>query len=227
VKPLNRKDVQSGGQPRVLIVTAVEAEREAVLCGLKDDPRFSVIAAGVGPAEAAVRTALALSAEPFGLVVCTGIAGGFAGRADVGTLVVADEIIAADLGAETPDGFLTLDELGFGSSRASVDRDRAARWADSLRKADLPVTVGHVLTVSTVTGTAESAERLVRRYPGAAAEAMEGFGVALAARTFGVPVLELRAVSNPVGPRDKSLWKMAEALERLTQASAVIREMTG
>ncbi|WP_124727039.1 futalosine hydrolase [Staphylospora marina] len=224
---MNRQDMQSDGQPRVLIVTAVDAEREAVLRGLEDDPRFSVIAAGVGPAEAAVRTTLALSVESFDLVVCMGIAGGFAGRAEVGTLVMADEIIAADLGAETPDGFLSLDELGFGSSRIPVDRDRAGRWTEALRKAGLPVTMGQVLTVSTVTGTAESADRLVRRNPNAVAEAMEGFGVALAARAFGVPALELRSVSNPVGPRDKSLWKMAEALEKLTQASAVIREMTG
>ena len=41
---------------------------------------------------------------------------------------------------------------------------------------------------------------------------MEGFGVAEAAAAHGVPVLELRAVSNPVGPRDRAAWRIGDAL---------------
>ncbi|PPS69089.1 Futalosine hydrolase [Streptomyces sp. MH60] len=47
---------------------------------------------------------------------------------------------------------------------------------------------------------------------------MEGFGVAEAAAAHGVPVLELRAVSNPVGPRDRAAWRIGEALAALTDA---------
>jgi futalosine hydrolase len=79
-----------------------------------------------------------------------------------------------------------------------------------------------VLTVSTATGTAETAAARAARIPGAAAEAMEGFGVAAAARLFGVPVLEIRAVSNRVGPRDRSAWRVEEALTALARASAVL-----
>ncbi|HBU80771.1 MAG TPA: futalosine hydrolase, partial [Paenibacillus sp.] len=47
---------------RVLIVTAVDAEKEAVLRGLGDQAaHFDVIAAGVGPASAAAGTAAALA----------------------------------------------------------------------------------------------------------------------------------------------------------------------
>jgi len=40
--------------------------------------------------------------------------------------------------------------------------------------------------------------------------------VALAARQAGVRFGELRAVSNPVGPRDRAGWRLAEALTALT-----------
>ncbi|NEC28318.1 futalosine hydrolase, partial [Streptomyces sp. SID8111] len=73
------------------------------------------------------------------------------------------------------------------------------------------------LTVSTVTGTAARAEALRARHPRALAEAMEGFGVAEAAAAQGVPVLEVRAVSNPVGPRDRAAWRIGEALTALTE----------
>lgn len=58
----------------------------------------------------------ALHANTYDLVINAGIAGGFPDRAEVGSLVIAEEIVCADLGAESPEGFLSLDELGFGSS---------------------------------------------------------------------------------------------------------------
>ncbi|MFE7122322.1 hypothetical protein ACFU99_43555, partial [Streptomyces sp. NPDC057654] len=77
---------------------------------------------------------------------------------------------------------------------------------------------GAVLTVSTATGSAERAAELAARHPGALAEAMEGFGVAEAAAAHGVPALEIRAVSNPVGPRDRAAWRIGEALDVLRLA---------
>ncbi|MGN8768432.1 futalosine hydrolase [Paenibacillus barengoltzii] len=216
---------------KILIMTAVDAEQQAVLRGLDGYEGADVQLAGVGPASAAASTATALARAgqtadgPYSLVLSAGIGGGFAEVAGVGSLVVASEIIAADLGAETPDGFAGVDELGFGSPRIAVADELAARWAAALREAGLPVHHGPILTLSTVTGTAETAQRLAKRYPGAGAEAMEGFGVAEAARQFGVPVLELRAISNAVGPRQRELWKIGDALQALEQACAKLPEV--
>jgi futalosine hydrolase len=99
------------------------------------------------------------------------------------------------------------------------------RVAEALRGAGLAVTTGPVLTVSTVTGTAATAAELAARVPGAAAEAMEGFGVATAAHDRGVPILEIRAISNPVGPRDRAAWRINEALDALEAASSVLLEV--
>lgn len=216
---------------KILIMTAVDAEQQAVLRGLDGYEGADVQLAGVGPASAAASTATALARAvqtadgPYSLVLSAGIGGGFAEVAGVGSLVVASKIIAADLGAETPDGFAGVDELGFGSPRIAVADELAARWAAALREAGLPVHHGPILTLSTVTGTAETAQRLAKRYPGAGAEAMEGFGVAEAARQFGVPVLELRAISNAVGPRQRELWKIGDALQALEQACAKLPEV--
>ncbi|WP_426450268.1 futalosine hydrolase [Paenibacillus sp. S-38] len=210
---------------RVLIITAVDAERDAVLRGLGGSGRFEVIAAGVGPAAAAAGTAAALAAGGFRLVISAGIGGGFAGRAAVGSIVAATAVVAADLGAETPEGFRSVDELGFGSSRLAVDSTRTARFAEALAAAGLPSVSGPVLTVSTVTGSAATAEALIARVPGAAAEAMEGFGVATAAAQYGLPVMEVRAISNAVGPRDRAAWRIPEALKALESASTLFVEV--
>ncbi|MBW7476101.1 futalosine hydrolase [Paenibacillus oenotherae] len=209
---------------RVLVITAVEAERDAVVRGLRGAAGFDVVAAGVGTARAAAGTAAALAAGGYRLVISAGIGGGFEGRAAVGTVVVASKVIAADLGAETPEGFLSLDELGFGSSCIAVDVTLADTVAAALKQAGLPASTGAVLTVSTVTGTGETASELIRRNPDAAAEAMEGYGAAVAAKRLGLPFLELRTISNAVGPRDRSAWRIKEALEVLEAASAALRE---
>ncbi|MBB6023482.1 futalosine hydrolase [Paenibacillus sp. JGP012] len=258
----------SDSSSRVLIVTAVDAEKDAILRGLGGHAadHFDVIAAGVGPASAAAGTAAALafasaaasahklaqgSAAPeesdaaqasaaswpgpaggtgngspaYRLVISAGIGGGFPGRAPVGSLVVADAMVAADLGSQTPDGFLSVDELGFGSSRVAADAELAARLRHELQRAGLAVSGGTSVTVSTATGTAETAAELLRRVPDAAAEGMEGFGVATAAQQFGLPVLELRGISNAVGPRDRDAWRIKDALDALQAASSILREV--
>lgn len=178
---------------------------------------WDLLAAGVGPALAAASTAAALTAaalagRPYDLVVSAGIGGGFAPGAPLGSLVVADAITVADLGAQTADGFLPVTELGFGTitHRPPESLVRVVSEATGAR-------TGTILTVSTVTGTAERAAALRARHPGALAEGMEGFGVAEAAAAHGVPVLELRAVSNPVGPRDRAAWRIGDALDALTE----------
>jgi len=210
---------------RVLIVTAVPAERDAVLRGLRGDPKFEVLVVGVGSVVAAVNTARALATAEYSLVISAGIGGGFPGRAEVGSLVVANKIVVADLGAETSEGFRSVDELGFGFTQIQIDAIQADRVTRALQEAKLPVNTGPVLTVSTITGTAVRAIELAARIPGATAEAMEGYGVGVAALDRGLPVLEIRAISNMVGPRDRPLWRIKEALDVLEAASAVLTEV--
>lgn len=242
---------------RVLVVTAVTAEADAVSAGLgaavgrglpggytvASHPYADVLAAGVGPGAAASGTATALAAAevasasygsgphdsgpngatrygatphdsaPYDLVVSAGIGGGFQQLAPLGSLVVADAIVAADLGAETPEGFLPVDELGFGRTVHHPPPELSARIAHLLGAVHAPV-----LTVSTVTGSGARGAELTARHPRAAAEAMEGFGVAEAAAAYALPVLEIRAVSNAVGPRDRSAWRIGAALDALRVA---------
>ncbi|MHB8075737.1 futalosine hydrolase [Desulfosporosinus fructosivorans] len=210
---------------RILIMTAVSVERDAVLRGLHSDSRFDVLLAGVGSVAAAVNTTKALATSEYSLVISAGIGGGFPGRAEVGSLVLANDIMVADLGAETSEGFRSVDDLGFGCSHIQIDASIVERVTRAMLVAGLPVITGPVLTVSTVTGTAERAVELATRIPGATAEAMEGFGVGFAALDRGLPVLELRAISNMVGPRDRSTWRIKDALDVLEVASSVLTEV--
>lgn len=176
---------------------------------------LDVIVTGVGPvaAAAAVARALAAASRP---VVNLGVAGTLVPGA---ALLVGTRAVAAGLGAEGPDGEpLTLARLGMGSD--AVDADPALLAA---ARAALPeATAGELLTVWTATGSTRTARALAARHPGAVGEAMEGYGAAVAARDAGAPFLEVRSVSNVVGPRRD--WDLAGALDRLTAAAAALAE---
>jgi len=222
----------------VLVVTAVDAERDAAVRRLgpvTELPHLpygavaagNVIAAagGVGPIAAAVAVTRLLAAldHPVESVVSAGIAGGFAGRAGIGDVVVARNVVFADLGAATDDGFLDLGGLGLagGAPLTSPGADAVIAALDGLN----PL-VGDVLTLATMTGTDSRASDLAAAHPDAVAEAMEGYGVAWAAVEHGVPWVEVRAISNLIGRRDRSAWNIPAAFEALASAVAALSRTT-
>ena len=216
------------------MVVATDTERTAVLRGLPA-PRpqqlgpyaadtagaATVLVSGVGPAAAAAATATALALDRYDEVLNLGICGGFRGAAEIGEVVVATDLVAADVGAFSPDGFLGLAELGWAEEAVPVPAERVQSAVDRLRAAGLPVVTGPVLTLSAMTGTDVRADELAARH-GAVAEAMEGRGVADVAALHGVPVLEVRTVSNAVGRRDKAAWRFDLALAALSAAAAAL-----
>jgi futalosine hydrolase len=202
----------------LLVVTAVAAERDALRAGL-GDATAEVVAVGVGGAAAAAGTARLLATGDFGAVLAAGIAGGF--DIPLGGTVLGTVSVAADLGADSPDGFLPLSVLGFGPDSHHVDPALLGKLCAVLPDA----TIGPVLSVTTVTGTAAGAVELRRRQPDAIAEAMEGFGVASAAALFAIPFAELRTISNAVGPRDRGAWRIGDALAALTNAGRALGKL--
>lgn len=215
-----------------LVVTAVDAEKAAIERGLsqvqgqqREGCGFKIIAAGVGPACAAAATAAELAASRYDIVISAGIAGGFPGQAPIGSVAIADTIIAADLGIETAEGFRSLEEMSLGYSRIQASVERTSGLVQRLRSAGLTVATGPILTVSTATGTTATASAHRALVPNALAEAMEGFGAAVAAGQFRLPIIEVRTISNAVGPRDRSAWRIEEALASLERVGAYLSEV--
>jgi futalosine hydrolase len=232
---------------RLLAVCAVEAEAQALAAGLPGAAVGSVgplpawtgmanglsvdiVVAGVGPAAAAAAAGIALALADgtagggYDAILSAGIAGAFkGGPSQVGGVVIADDLIAADLGVLAPEGFLDVESLGFGTAlgRATTPQPLIAMLAKRCAEAGLATSVGPILTLSSFTGTDERALLLAQRYS-PAAEAMEGTGMATAAAHYGIPVVEIRTISNWVGNRDREAWDLAGALDALRRASTAV-----
>lgn len=188
----------------VCIATAVEGERiERSLGGERGDVAgrsVAVVRTGVGPVNAAHATTLFLAREGAARVVACGVGGAYpeAGLA-VGDVLCARSEVYGDLGAESPDGFLDFAALGFAPIALDVQLFPCA--------ARVPFA-----TCTTCTGT-DATARDLRARTGAAVESMEGAAVVHVANRLGVPVGEIRGISNLVGVRDRARWRLKEAAD--------------
>lgn len=201
---------------RVALVVATEPEATPLR-----DLGLDVAVSGIGAVNAALATAELIARTAPDLVVNVGIAGAYPDSGlRVGDLVVSSEMTYGALGAADDERFLDLHALGFPLLPGIHNRLPAWEGSVTLARA-LGAACGPILTVETVTGSAAAAHALQARWPGALAEGMEGAGAAHAARRAGVPCVELRGVSNAVGPRDRAAWDIPAAVGAVHAALSV------
>jgi futalosine hydrolase len=191
MRPLREPALRAGYRAGViLVVTATEFE-----AALVDGAPVRAVVSGIGPVEAALATARAISEERPTAILQIGIAG--AQTLPHASLALGSEAVYCDV----------LDPAG------SLPRiERVAPDAVLLAAARRALPHAHVLPIGT-TG----------RVGGGSAcevEAMEGFGVLRACALAGVAVLELRAVSNDIDETDRAKWRFDEALALLAGAVA-------
>ncbi len=170
----------------LLVVAATEREL-AFVRGAE------TLCCGVGPVEAAARTAQALAQRDVTAVLHIGIAG--ARTIDAPALVLGSESVYSDV----------IDE-----SSTFPRVERVAPDAALLAAAARTLPEAHVMPIST-SG---------RIGGGSDVEAMEGFGVLRAAELAGVPAVELRAISNAVDEPDRAKWRFDDAFALLEDAVA-------
>ena len=214
------------GTPHTLLLIPTEIERGH----LAGHTGFGIDApcelCGFGPVAAAARAASFIAQHKAERVVLTGIAGTFSStRLPVGTAAVFPRVAMHGIGVGVASGFVSAAALGF---RHSPYTDRGPGHSDEVDElivdAPVPPVAGQLLTCCTASASSAEARQRLERYPGAVAEDMEGFAVALACRLAGVPLVIARGISNEVGDRDVELWQIPTALDA---AWLVVRDLVG
>ena len=135
-----------------------------------------------------------------------GIGGAYPGSGlSVGDVVWASSECYGDLGANSADGFLDMEALGFPLIAGTPPLYNVLPMESTPGNRAVPF-----VTVNTCTGDTESARVLATR-TGGCVESMEGAAIVHVARLAGVRVAEVRGISNPVGNRDRGAWRVGEA----------------
>jgi futalosine hydrolase len=198
---------------KILLVAATSAEigllTEHFNLPNKDfiqTPEFDILITGVGMTATAFALGRHLSAK-YNLVLNLGIAGCYNRSIPLGTVlnIITDEF--AELGAEDRNGFIPIDELGFGKSRYGAFNNLLNDTVSGLKKVN-------GITVNKVHGLEESISEVIARL-NPTTESMEGAGVLYCCEKVAVPCLQVRSISNYVEARNRNNWQIGLAIKNL------------
>ncbi len=166
---------------------------------------------GIGQLQTAYALQNRIRLERPQLVIQAGIGGSFANE-EIGNVCAIGSEQMADLGVMEKSGFADIFEMGLEKRDRFPFHDGklANPYRFLLEWTGLPVLDGvtvNSIVSSEITGFQRNPRRVV--------ESMEGAALHYVCLMEKVPFLQLRAISNITGDRDKSRWKIKEALNRL------------
>lgn len=226
------------GIRRNLADTSVHAVGEQeITCGRIGAQAVRLVVTGPGIANTVHGLTVAMASEKPELIIQTGCGGGFKQAGiEIGDVAIATAEIDAQFGLEPDETGAAVGRLPFPVIRKPgkeifncypVDKKEFNSAVKSLKTglagSDATVFSGPFITVATVTASTGRAGDLHRRH-GAIVENMEGSGAAHVAALYDIPFLEIRAVSNRVGVRDKSKWDLSLSFQRCAQAVVLYLE---
>ena len=176
----------------------------------------SILITGAGLLNTAYALTKHLAKTKPGIVIQAGIGGSLHPFYPPGSVVVIGEEVMGDMGVEEDSAFNDMFDLNLAqenifpfSGKMLVNPHRQI-----LEKIKLPAVRG--VSINEITTDATRMQQLIEKY-GVIVESMEGAALHYVCLQEAIPFIQLRSVSNFVGERDKSRWRMKEAVEHLNR----------
>ena len=175
-----------------------------------------VLITGIGGVSTAFFLAFSMNEFRPDYVIQAGIGGSFSTEYPPGNLVLIKEEVNGDLGVEEDGVFKDVFDLGLqqSSEKPYTNKMLVNPHCDHWSDYNLPVVRG--VTINEITSSASRIQQLQQKYQ-PIVESMEGAAMHYSCLLQDVPFIQLRAISNFVGERDKSKWKMREAINALNE----------
>ena len=203
----------------VLVIAATDRE----LSGLKEisftrpslKVHTAVTGVGILPSTYAIMQLIA-RLKPD-LIIQVGIAGSFNPTLVLGTAVTVRQEILADMGVYETDGYHDIFELGLAEENVPpFEQGAIVNHHDHLiESASLPAV--SAVSVNEISTSAEKIKLFAEKYK-ADIESMEGAALHYVCAMQQIPFIQIRGISNLVGERDKTKWKIPESMLAATNA---------
>lgn len=195
---------------KLLIIAATEFEIEPFIQHKK---KVDILITGVGIPATVYHLTQKLVTEKYDIVIQVGIAGSFSEKLNLSEVVAVKQDSFADIGIEEKGNFQTLFETGF---LKKYDFPFTNGWLINkhslVQQISLPLV--NAITINKISDN-DLQNKVVLGKFGADAESMEGAAFHYVCLQQKISFLQLRSISNYVGERDKSKWKMKAAIGNL------------
>lgn len=185
--------------------------------------KIDILLTGVGLLGATYSIQQFIQQKAPDLVIQAGIGGSFTEALVPGELALISRELVADQGVEENDQFVDLVDLGFlQPNELPYQNGWLVNPAPTINGHDeLPLAAG--VTVNEITTSTRRITQLRDKY-GCEVESMEGAALHYVCLREAVPFLQLRAISNRVGERNKKNWMIRAAIEKLNNSLLAIIE---
>tara|TARA_B100000902_G_scaffold160620_1_gene156260 strand:- start:78 stop:656 length:579 start_codon:yes stop_codon:yes gene_type:complete len=180
---------------KILIVAATELE---VISKRTRD--FPVLITGVGMVNTAIQLTKSLIDSKYELILNIGIAGSFSEDILIGDVVEVVEDNFSEVGYEEQYKFSKFSDF-------QIKTSYKVEGKTNLKKVK-------GITVNKVHGRLDTINEIKNRID-VDIETMEGASIFQLSKEFNIPCMQIRAISNIVGIRDKDAWDIPLAIENL------------
>jgi len=178
-----------------------------------EDTSSEILIGGIGVVPILYNLTRHLAANRYDRVIHAGIAGSYLLPLQPGEVVQVIRDTFVDVGIDHGGVFRWIfhenlwkpDEKPFRNGWMVVSEDKS-----------LGLETVNGITVDLVTASQERKARMIERFD-PQIESMEGAAVFYVCKLEDIPVIQVRAISNYVGIRDRNSWKTDEAIEALTK----------
>jgi len=178
--------------------------------------RLKTLITGVGMMQTAYELTKLLQRRRFDLVLQAGIAGSFNRRLSLGEVVQVTTEMLGDLGAEDHYDFHDVFDLGLADVNDAPFRNKQLIAPEHPLIESLSLPKVSSLSINSVSGSSFTATARYDRYR-CDLESMEGAAFFFVCLKENLSFAQIRAISNYVEARDRSKWKIREAVAALNQ----------
>ena len=148
-------------------------------------------------------------------MIQAGIGGSYSADYPPGSMVLIKEEVTGDLGVEENNEFKDIFDMGLPQiADPYTGKNLENKNTPLLQQYSLPLV--RSVTINEITTRPARIQQLQQKYQ-PVVESMEGAAFHYVALVEKIPFIQLRTVSNMVGERDKTKWKMKDAIQLLNE----------
>lgn len=177
-------------------------------------PDIDIILTGIGSMLSAYEITRYIISQRPAFMIQAGIGGSFSERFSPGDVVVIGKEAMGDLGVHEANRFRDIFDLGFMAPSQWPFVQRALENPHLAGGSIGSLATANGLTVNEIT-TDPLRIKLLKESHQCDIESMEGASFHYVCLRENLPFIQLRAVSNEVGERDKTKWALKKAIENL------------
>ncbi len=203
---------------KILIISATDFELNVAKEKIKFTKHKEIIFAttGVGVLATSVNLSKIIYEQQPDFIIQAGIAGCFETTILLGKTVLVEEEYFGDLGVAENGKWKDIFDLKLVKSNTKPFIKKALHNPSINKYNHLDLPIVKAVTVNQISTDNNHIQQLIKKY-NPSIETMEGAALHYVCNSYKIPYLQIRSISNYIGERDKTKWKMKLALDNLNK----------